>query len=637
MGNIRLNFLALANQDHPFQIFRSAVNIDKPKKNNDYRASLPANLQVDDIEEKWKKYDISLDAQEGYTPFDCKYATNHFLSEFYLFERLKHKLISSWVGCHYSFPSSEKYKQIEFNIELKSKGVTQAIVYPYFLKSENKLGFLFNHHFHLKLEENFDITAQIQSLSLDSAGGPNVFMYRDKEVTIRKFIQDQFLPFMNENFLNLEDDFISISSEELLKKSYITGENKISTSQFMGIKQNGPYRKVSENARYLFLFSERTRSLARDVYLGLTGKLFPGQFSGLENMFHLHINNQLVDHHVLQNFDKKCLDELRKILDDKKNKFPNSKIMLVVVLPKGFKGIDGIFDAYGYLKFLALENNFFCQFITEDSFLRKEQLKWSISNIGLQIFSKLGGAPWLVKPAKKDCLIFGLGSAHEKLDGEIKKFIAYTVCLDSSGDFKYIKPLSTSENKDTYLSCLRIELDRTLREELAKSYSSIVLHLPFKIKKDEIKAIKEVVSNIGKDNSCEFIVLKINTHHRFMGFSDHNTRVPYESSLIKLSYNQFILWTEGLQHGKEILKKRVSEPLLIDFLELPESWKSKKECLQDVLNLTGANWRGFNSKAQPISILYSKLIADFMKEFSHIEGCDDLAILRTESVSPWFL
>ena len=92
-----------------------------------------------------------------------------------------------------------------------------------------------------------------------------------------------------------------------------------------------------------------------------------------------------------------------------------------------------------------------------------------------------------------------------------------------------------------------------------------------------------------------------------------------------------------MQYGKEVLHKRVSEPLYIDFIESKEKWETKKECLQDVLNLTGANWRGFNSKAQPISILYSRLIARFMKEFSHLEDVDDMGIVSAESVAPWFL
>lgn len=101
------------------------------------------------------------------------------------------------------------------------------------------------------------------------------------------------------------------------------------------------------------------------------------------------------------------------------------------------------------------------------------------------------------------------------------------------------------------------------------------------------------------------IVVRINTKHKFLGFSDHNTCVPYESSYVQLSKNEFLIWAEGLQYGKKVLHKRVSEPLYVNFIESREEWATKKDCLQDILNLTGANWRGFNSKAQPISILYS--------------------------------
>ena len=405
----------------------------------------------------------------------------------------------------------------------------------------------------------------------------------------------------------------------------------------MGIKSNGPYRQINNNVRYLFVFSEKTRSLARDVYSGLLGKLFPGQFSGLNSMFALPIHKDIVEHHLVQTFDTNSIQSIEDRIKELKKNYPQDKICIVVVIPKGFKGVDAAFDAYGHLKLLALRHKSYCQFVTEDTFFKKDQLKWSISNIGLQIFSKLGGAPWLVKPAKSNCLIFGIGSVQEIVDEKIAKYTAYTVCLDSSGDFKYIKPLASSSSEESYLENLKAKLHEVLSNELGEQYKSLVLHLPFKISRNEIQVIKDVVASIRQDDQFEVIIIRINTKHKFLGFSDHNTCVPYESTYVQLSKNEFLVWAEGLQYGKEVLHKRVSEPLYVNFLESIEDWTTKKECLQDILNLTGANWRGFNSKAQPISILYSRLIAKFMKEFSHLENVNDMSIVSAESVAPWFL
>lgn len=634
MDKIKLNFVPLSRQNHVFQIYRFQVEEGSTTKDeDDYRTKLPENDGGDD----WPLYDISLKPKEGYETYDCKYSTNSYFSEHYLFNILKQKLMDGWEDCEYQVPQNSKYKEIKFIVASHTKGCTNIIVQPYFLKSENKIGFLFQHHFSLSPNEKLDRQALIESFSLDKTGRPNVFIYRDKQNVIQEFIKTQFKPFADRHSLEIDNAFIELPAKKLSLKSYIVGGGHISQSQFMGVKNSGPYRLIDESVRYLFLFSEKTRSLARDVYLGLIGKLFPGQFPGLLNMFKLPINKELVDHHVIKVFDQKSLDDFGNFIDKIKQKQPYTKIILIVVLPKGFKGVEGVFNAYGYMKFLALKHGVYSQVVTEDTFFRKDQLKWSISNIGLQTFCKLGGAPWLVKPAKSNCLILGIGSAHEKVKDKIKKFVAFTVCLDSSGDFKYIQPLSSSADENEYLESLRSSLEIIIRKELEENYKSFVLHLPFKIKKSEIDAIKKVVHTFREDSPCEVIVVKVNTKHRFIGFANHNTRVPYESSITQLSHNQFLMWAEGLQYGKEVLHKRVSEPLHIDFLEPPQTMESKWDCLQDILNLTGANWRGFNSKAQPISILYSKLIADFMKEFSHLDGCRDFTILRAVSVAPWFL
>src|SRR5690606_28755092 len=118
------------------------------------------------------------------------------------------------------------------------------------------------------------------------------------------------------------------------------------------------------------------------------------------------------------------------------------------------------------------------------------------------------------------------GSAHEVEDGKTTKYIAYTVCLDSSGDFQYIRPLSSSSSEEEYLSLLKANLEAVLKAELQKVYTTFVLHLPYKIKRPEIEAIKSVVAGIRGNNDCDVIVIRINTEHRFLGFSPHNTRVP---------------------------------------------------------------------------------------------------------------
>lgn len=637
MDDIQLNYFPLEIQNQSFSVFRKRVerveDDFRPKSDEDYRVNLPVNPEDDE----WRLYDVSLNDKEGYERFDCDYLLNSVLTVHVIYRQLIEGL-EPLDDIDYYLPKSKviSRKEIYFRHEKYNEGFSEIVVSPYFLKDKGLHGFLFEHRFSLNEGLSSNRNTQIHSFSLDKSGRPNVYFYKDKKSEISGFIETTFRKLVAKSGLGIDEDFCWIDTNKLDVKTYLVGRGSEARSQFMGIKNNGPYRSINNNVRYLFVFSERTRALARDIYLGLVGKLFPGQFPGLGSMFSLPIDKGIVDHFLVTDFDKLSLDGLYENITALKSSYPNHKIIMLVVLPKGFKGNEAAFDAYGNLKVMALKEGFYCQVVTEDTFYKKDQLKWSISNIGLQVFSKLGGAPWLVKPAKSGCLIFGLGTVQERTSRTVNKYTAYTVCLDSSGDFKYIKPLASSGDETSYLDNLKTSLKNVLSSELGEQYNSIVLHLPYKISKKEIRVIRSVASEIRDDN-FEVIVIRINTIHKFLGFSTHNTCVPYESSFAQLSKTEFLLWAEGLQYGKEVLHKRASEPLYIEFLESQESWETKRDCLQDILNLTGANWRGFNSKAQPISILYSRLIAKFMKEFSHLESVDDMDIVSAESVAPWFL
>jgi len=634
MDDIQLNYFPLEMQNQSFSVFRKRVEDgSQARSGEDYRVNLPTNPE----DEEWKLHDVSLSDKEGYERFDCDYLLNSVLTVHVIYCQLL-KSLESLDGIDYYLPkyNAISRKEIYFRHKKYKEGFSEIVVSPYFLKDKGLYGFLFEHRFCLNEGQPFNRSTQILSFSLDKPGRPNVYFYKDKKSEIFDFIESTFRKLASDVGFEIDKDFCWIDTNSLDVKTYLVGRGSEVRSQFMGIKSNGPFRPIDEKVRYLFVFSERTRALARDIYLGLVGKLFPGQFLGLGSMFSLPIEKGVVDHFLVADFDKPSLEELNEKIKETKASYPGHKIIILPVLPKGFKGVEVAFDAYGNLKVMALKEGVYCQVVTEDTFNEKNKLKWSISNIGLQVFSKLGGAPWLVKPAKSGCLIFGLGTVQERTEKTVKKYTAYTVCLDSSGDFKYIKPLASSGNEASYLDNLKASLKKVLSSELGDQYRSIVLHLPYKISRKEIGVIRNVVKEIRDDN-FEVIVIRINTKHKFLGFSSHNTCVPYESSFAQLSKTEFLLWAEGLQYGKEVLHKRVSEPLYIEFLESQESWETKRDCLQDILNLTGANWRGFNSKAQPISILYSRLIAKFMKEFSHLESVNDMDIVSAESVAPWFL
>ena len=133
----------------------------------------------------------------------------------------------------------------------------------------------------------------------------------------------------------------------------------------------------------------------------------------------------------------------------------------------------------------------------------------------------------------KNCLIFGIGSAHDKNpDGSIKKYTAYSVCLDTQGRFYRVQPLSMSENKGDYLTSLKSELVQTIVNQQNAGINECVIHVPYKISRDEIEAIEGAVRSAEGNIQFAVTVLKVNTKHKYFGFSAHNTKIPSDISLL---------------------------------------------------------------------------------------------------------
>ena len=203
--------------------------------------------------------------------------------------------------------------------------------------------------------------------------------------------------------------------------------------------------------------------------------------------------------------------------------------------------------------------------------------------------------------------------------------------MDNRGLFHSISIVSDNLDKAQYLESLRQNVVNVLKDNNNK-YSSIALHAPFRISKEEIAKIAEAVSDHG--SSIEFIVIRLNQYNKFYGYNKTiNTLVPYESSLMPIGEHEYLLWTEGVTSIDKTAKKRYSGPILIDIMYQNVAVSSYDSYLQDLINLSGMNWRAYNSKAVPLSIQYCQLVTDFVEEFQE----RGFPKLTEDNLKPWFL
>jgi hypothetical protein len=627
---IKLNFLKLNPDNFSYIVYRKKYDHEKIEDPDLMSYELPTIGN-----ESYTKYYVSFNPKKDFEEFICNQDTNNFLTVKMIWFYLKEK-ISNLDTSIYEIIENVINPSVLISVHAYKEGKQVVEVTPYYLKSEKKFGFILNFQFRKLNNQPFNREVQKHSLSLDKNYKVNKDYYSDIYHIVIECIQKYFTNLfpinIQDSILSINKEFYKIGSKALNKKEYIFNNNRIDSSQFKGLKQYGPLQKIESDVLYVFIFEDKYRIFANDLVSSLRGTRHPGTFAGMENMFNLQMTKENIRRIEVLNYNEKSLEKIISEMADFKENNKGKRIIGIFLEEFDGEEIPPEESPYYFLKYHLISKSIPLQVVNLTSHRSQNGLKWSASNIGLQIFSKLGGIPWIVKTNIKDCLILGIGSAHQKTNNGIRKYFAYTVCLDSSGIYKKLAILSNDLNADNYIKNLENNLKQFIERETLNKYTKCVLHVPFKIKKNEIESIKKAISEI---KNIEFHVIKINTHNKFFGFSEHNTFVPYESTYIKLANNEYLLWFDGLQYGKEFISTRISDPVHIEFLHLENSIKEPNlDYLQDAMNLSGANWRGFNSKSMPISILYSSIIAKFYRAF---ENYEDFNPKTLSNDIPWFL
>ena len=529
-------------------------------------------------------------------------------------------------------------RRIEITMDTYAEGIQVISLEPYLLRSRRQFGFLADFRFHPK-EEYRGTTRSLQlSLSLDKNGRANPNYYADRY----SHLSDYVARFHNKIFplhmpggqkVAVEPLLVELRPTTLDVKNYVVGDDSLSKSQFRGVEQSGPFEQSPEDARLYFLYRQEERPLSRDLFRALRGDTFR-TFSGMERMFKFSISDKNVKGVALEDFSGGEIERVRaRVIADAAGR----KVVPIVLTPFNRYDDPGENAAYWTLKHAFLSKGLPIQVVASKTVKDENTLKWSTASIGLQVFAKAGGIPWKVRPRNERCLIVGIGQAHKFSEGGIERFFAYSVLTDSSGVFQEVRVLGEEQNEALYIEDFSTNL-RNIFADYSSDFSSFVVHATFSIGRRELETIARLLAaqKAQQEEPGEFVSLKFNDRNRFFGFAmDHNSRVPYESTLIQLSHNEFLIWFEGLHYDQPTVRGRIGGPLHVKFTYPEEGLplNQQRAHLQDAINLSGANWRGFNAKSLPVSVYYAQLIAKYLKEFEgHGLPKVDVGIL-----TPWFL
>lgn len=619
-----------------FGVYRRIANADEDRpSDNCSRHSLP----IKDDREARNNYWISFSPIEGFDFAEVDFAANNYLTIRALSHSLNSASKASLQVDEYREPRDFFSTSLSLVMARHAEGDELLVIEPYLLRSLKKFGFLVDFHFGKNPDVPFSRRVQQLSLSLDANFRRNLDCYANRLSKITNFLNqrsDFFASLLHANSkssIRLEHVFSDLPARRLLEKTYIHGAEKSSRSQFNGLRQNGPLKPLDSIPTVLFCFREQDRQAARRLAMALKGSTksdklgFPGFSALFKSEIQISSNPFILPDLERQSFSL----ALKRVQDDRKT-IPATIPLLI--LPEG--------DDNGYHEHKALfaHDGVASQVCTLPVILDDYALKWSIANIALQLFCKAGGQPWKVRPTPKKTLIVGISQSHKMIEANgkrtVEKYFAFSVLTDNSGLFQELHVLGEASKEDDYLAQLKQNLSQTLASNKS-SYERVVVHTSFRLKRKEIDAINDTVSLALKEASgnCEFAVLRVNHKSRFFGFNRSvNSLVPYEGTSIRLGNGQYLIWFEGIFPDKPTVNKAYPGPTLVEFMRISEdSDQNVDALLQDLVNLSGANWRGFNAKSAPVSVFYCHLVADLVHDF-HRQG---LPLPKIVDLRPWFL
>lgn len=638
---LELNFLALDDSQFHFGIYRKAI----PSSSKHVRGV--RFLPVGEVSgeksadrPKRERYEVSYEDKAGFEPYSCFSWSSVDLTLEVLSSAIRKRTEQNDLKSVVVQPKNEFDRRFSFVLSRHPEGEEVVWLRPYALRRTGQFGFLTRFSFHSNQYGSVP-TRRVQHLSLSlKSGRPNRDYYAEHYEKVLQFLstfgaQVTQLTLHDGSTIRLSLALCQVHGSSLNERVYVLANGVEVTTPFQGLRQNAPLKRSTENAQLVFLFLEQDRRRSQEFFRALRGDLYT-TFPGMGPLFGCPIDKNNTSGMVIQDFSHESLSGVAESLV---KRFDSTPIVPIALVP--FKNHHSEEDTNGYYtaKHAFLQFGLPSQFVNRDRFDDKESMKWSISNLGLAIFAKMGGSPWKVKPTTPKCLIVGIGQAHRIVGKVVTKYLAYSVLTDSSGMYENIHVLGSSTSENEYLAGFRANLKQVLLDH-SEHFDSFVIHATFSLRRRELEAINSLLEDLtkeqGKGKAKEFAAFKFNEINDFFAYSSVvNSKVPFESTYIKLSAHEYLLWFDGLNRQNPTVSRRPERPVHLQVL-FPQNGlpgDTAMRYFQDSVNIAGANWRGFNARSMPISVYYARLIARYYGYFQQL-GLRDLEL---ENISPWFL
>ncbi|SEN59588.1 argonaute/piwi family protein [Nitrosomonas marina] len=324
--------------------------------------------------------------------------------------------------------------------------------------------------------------------------------------------------------------------------------------------------------------------------------------------------------------------------------------LALVQVRQSFKKLNVIDNPYYWGKSLFFLHQVPVQDFTIELLDQSEySLGYSLNNMALACYAKMGGVPWLLKssPTISHELVVGIGSANiGNGRGNNQRIMGITTVF--SGDGSYIvSSTSKAVAPDAYCDALSTILDETIakirkRMNWQKGDTiRLVFHASVKkFNKDEIQAVRSVIDKY-RDYHVEYAFLKISENHGLHMFDaataskDKGRFAPPRGKFLNLSKYETLVYLIGQSQLKQVSDGH-PRGLLLN-IHRDSTFKDIKYLTTQLYNFSSHSWRSYFPNPMPVTISYSDLIARNLGWLNQLPGWSDSIMIGKIGQSQWFL
>ena len=473
--------------------------------------------------------------------------------------------------------------------------------------------------------------------------------------TLKRYFQTKSIALIDGTRIEIEEpENIQGMCGQLDKPVFIFNDNGEANWAGKGLSLYGPYTKrtFDRNDPSICVTCAkhdkgRVEQFVRKLLKGISGtKYF---VNGLEGKFSLGTSRVEVfttGTDDVTAYKSAIENAIRKKADD------GSRWDLALVqVRQSFKNLDVRDNPYYWGKSLFFLHQVPVQEFTIELLTQSDySLGYSLNNMALACYAKMGGVPWLLKssPTLSHELVVGIGSANigqERGTGN-QRIMGITTVF--SGDGSYIvSNTSKAVVPDAYCNALTTVLGDTI-QKIQKRMNwqkgdtiRLIFHASVKkFNKEEIRAVRAVIDKY-RDYEVEYAFLKITENHGLHLFDSSTADkqkgrlAPPRGKTFKLSNNEMLVYLIG---QSELRQETDGHPRgVILSVHKDSTFKDIKYLSTQVFSFASHSWRSYFPNPMPVTISYSDLIARSLGWLNQLPGWNDSIMIGKIGQSQWFL